>query len=334
MTTTGAGALTETLDASSPLAQLFVGGAQKQTVAVFKLSANNVEDLDLDDIMITDNGGAGNPVGAAWYLYASKRGDGGSTADPVAVAAGGVLPTFMLADNTVIIPANGSVTLTVKADIAPVDGVTVINADALQATLANVIDTHVTGKSSGLQSTGTAVATAAVHFAYASKPTITLNASSPTSPLVPNANSLLAIFNIAADAAEDISFTSTGAANQLIITLAANCTGGGADTNVKALLKDEGGLTLSTAAEADDACRPGSRTFSTWTNDLIIAKGTTKKVYLYGDTSAATAVGNSVQAYILDTAANVTWSINLDGGNYATGDITVRGNLYANALAR
>jgi hypothetical protein len=334
MTDTGAGTLTETLGAASPLAQILVSGAQKQSVAVFKLAANNVENLDLDDIMITDAGTFTNPVADAWYLYSSKRDDGGSTADPVAIAAGGALPTFILADNTVVIPANGSVTLTVKADIAPVDGVTVLNGDQLQATLAAGTDTHVTGKASGAQTTGSAVATAATHVAYATKPTITLNASSPTSPLVPNANSLLAIFNVAADAAEDVSFTSTGAANQLIITLAANCTGGGADTNVKALLKDEGGLTLSTATEADDACRPGSRTFSTWTNDLIIAKGTTKKVYLYGDTSAATAVGNSVQAYILDTAANVTWSINLDGGNYATGDITVRGNLYANALAR
>jgi len=339
MTVTGAGTLTETLGAASPLAQILVSGAQKQAVAVFKLAANNVENLDLDDIMITDAGTFTNPVADAWYLYSSKRDDGGSTADPVAIAAGGALPTFILADNTVVIPANGSVTLTVKADIAPVDGVTVLNGDQVQATLNAAIDTHVTGKASGAQTTGNTPApgfplNATTHVAYASKPTITLNASSPTSPLVPNANSLLAIFNIAADAAEDISFTSTGAANQLIITLAANCTGGGADTNVKALLKDEGGLTLSTAAEADDACRPGSRTFSTWTNDLIIAKGTTKKVYLYGDTSAATAVGNSVQAYILDTAANVTWSINLDGGNYATGDITVRGNLYANALAR
>jgi len=332
MTISGAGTLTETLDAASPLPQILVSGAQKQAVAIFKLSANNVENLDLDDIMITDAGASGSPVAAAWYLYSSKRDDGGSTADPVAVAAGGYTPTFILADNTVIIPANGSVTLTVKADVSPVDGVTVVNTDPLQATLANAADTHVTGKSSGIQTTGSAVATAATHLAFASKPTITLNASSPTSPLVPNANSLIAIFNIAADAAEDVSFTSTGAANKLVVTMAAKCTGG--DTTNKLVLKDEGGLTLSTATEAFDACTAGDKTFSTWTNDLIIAKGTTKKVYLYGDTTAAIAVGNSLQAYIKDTAANVTWSINLDGGNYATGDITVRGNLYANALAR
>lgn|GEM_PF-1341867 len=481
MTDVGAGVLTETLDASSPSAQILVSGTQKQTVAVFKLAANNVENLDLDQAIVTDIGGAGlngaitaislsssaitgivsaagtvtvtapghtipvgltlngtiagaaygtcngtfaltttgantltyvapagcvtsatagtltteavitsaghglatgdsvklggtdstpaidggpdtitvlganeftvpvaapitvvgtagtwvklnrgigvGPVASAWYLYASARSDSGSTSDPIAVAAGGAVANFQLADNTVTIPANGSVTLTVKADVAPVDGVTVINTENLQAEILGVGDVLVTGKSSGLQTTGNPVTSAAVHTAMASRPYFSLNASSPSGTLVPSLVTLLGIFNVQADTADDISWDGTALPNVGTDTLgmelsdASGCIG-------NLVLKDEGGNTLDTIAGAN-----GLNTFVFGTADFVVSKGTTKKLYVYGDASLCTISGNTLQVYF-DSADAQNWSINYDAGGYNLGSIIFRGNLYANALVK
>ena len=153
--------------------------------------------------------------------------------------------------------------------------------------------------------------------------------TSPSGALVPGVNTLLAIFRVYADPADDITFT-TAAGDQLIITMNAACTTPGVANMV---LKDQVGTLLSTAVEAADACTAGNKTFSTWTTSLVITKNTTKKLYLYGDTTGASTVGDSLQAFINDTDANVTWGIN-NVGAYATGSITARGKIYANALSR
>ncbi|MFA5187866.1 MAG: hypothetical protein WC460_00715 [Patescibacteria group bacterium] len=339
MLVSASGTLTASLDASTPLANIVVSGAQKVTVAAFKLTADNIEAIELDDLLVNDVAAiATNPVASNWYLYANSRADGGSIADPVAVAAGGFAPQFILADNTIVVPSNSSVVLTLKADIAPVDGATVINGDDLIPEITAAASINATGVSSGVPATifnglGWFPKTAATDLAFASKPTISLNASSPSGALVPSANTLVAIFNIAADSADDISFDDAGSAGtKLVVTMAEACTGAGGATNM--ILKDEGGTVLSTATEAADACTVGNKTFEVWTNPLVIAKGTTKKVYVYGVTTSATTAGDNLQASITDAAAgNVTWGIN-GAGAFATAAITARGSIYANALSR
>ncbi|MFA5775902.1 MAG: hypothetical protein WC864_11075, partial [Ilumatobacteraceae bacterium] len=81
MTISGAGALTVSVDSSSPKASLLLGGASKVTVGVFRLAANNVENLDLDSFLITDDG-LDTTVGT-YYLYSNVRSDGGSVSDPI-----------------------------------------------------------------------------------------------------------------------------------------------------------------------------------------------------------------------------------------------------------
>ncbi len=325
MTISGAGVLTATIDASSPVTQILVSGSDKQTVAVIKLAANNIENQDLDQVIVTD-GGTG-VVARNWYLYASKRDDGGSIADPVAIAAGAATANFQLADNTVIVPANGSVALTVKADVAPVDGVTVVNTDTLQVTTALAGDIQATGKSSGAIIPALAVVAGATHDAYASRPYFSLNAASPSGALVPSLVTLLAVFNVQADATDDITWDGTAAPIVGTDTMDIELSDGSACIG-NLTLKDEGGTTLDVIGGAD-----GVNTFVFATNDLVVSKGTTKKLYVYGDATGCTTSGDTLQVYFDETDTQ-NWSINYDGGGYDAGAIIFRGNLYGNALVK
>ncbi|MDD5341312.1 MAG: hypothetical protein PHC97_02635 [Patescibacteria group bacterium] len=279
------------------------------------------------------------PVATSWYLYSSSRADGGAITDPVAVASGGSVATFVLADNTVTIPANGSVTLTVKIDVAPVDAVTVGNADPIQARVFAAGDIHVTGKSSGQQTANAQAAIPATHFAYESRPYFSLNASSPSGALVPGANTLLAIFNVKADNNDDVTFDGPTlpvvGANTLKITISSHCTAG---PSAGLVLKDEDGNILDNATlAATDICTPAAAAFLFAQKDFVIPKGQTKKLYIYGNTAAMTNLGDSVQLLLNDAAAstpNLNWSINYNGGNYVEDDVIFRGGIYANALVK
>ncbi|MCX6745917.1 MAG: hypothetical protein NTX00_02750 [Candidatus Parcubacteria bacterium] len=336
MTVTGAGVLALSLDASSPVKQILISGQQKITVATLKLQANNVEDQDLDQVKITDNGAG--VVSSNWYLYSNSRSDGGSTADPIAIAPGGVTANFQLSDNTVTIPANGSIVLTVKTDVAPVDGVTVTNNMLLQVTTALVTDVQSTGKSSGAIINPISTVAGAIHVAMASRPYFSLNASSPSGSLVPSMNSLLAIFNVAADAADEVDFLNvatnlSGVQNLIKVNVSSNCTGAGA---AGVTLKDESGNQLDTQAVL--ICGVGAVTQVAFapgnTNNLAIAAGTTKKLYIYGNTTGATGSGDNIQLYLSDSAdANMDFAIG-GSGNFAEAQTIFRGSIYANALSR
>ena len=269
------------------------------------------------------------PVASAWYLYSSSRSDSGSTADPVAWASGGAVANFQLADNTVTIPANGSVVLTIKADIAPVDGATVANSEILQAEILGVGDILVTGKASGQPIPGTGGIATAAHVAYSSRPYFSLNASSPSGVLVPSANGLLAVFNVAADAADDITFDGPvlpdaiggPAGNTLTVSFASS----GGLGNV--WLKDDAGLLNSAVASGATVA------FTFDTRDFVVSKDKTKKLYVYGDTSAMTSP-STIQVYLDDGAiGNVDWSINYDNGNWQEADVIFRNGIYANGLS-
>ncbi len=334
MTVQASGILTTTISSSSPDKQILVSGDQMQSVAVYKFAADDVEDIEIDDVTVTDVG-AGN-VATTLYLYSSSRADGGSTADPVATASMGNTGTagearFDIADNTVVIPSDGNVTLTVKVDVAPVDGTTVTNGSTLQADIAATADVTATGRSSGATINASAtITTAATHVAYASKPTVSLNASSPSGSLVPSVNSLLAIFNITADSADDISFEN-GDANSLTVEVSASCSTGTADELFT--LKDASGNALATPALVD-ICSSPSVQFLFEDKDLTVSKGQTSKVYVYADTSEMTTNGDSVQLWLDDsTVTNIDWGVG-GVGSYNVADVIFRGDIFANALVK
>ncbi|MBN1326225.1 hypothetical protein JW977_04600 [Candidatus Falkowbacteria bacterium] len=313
------------LDATSPAAQILVSNNQKVTVGAWKIQADGVESIDLDQVIINDLPALG--VAAAYYLYSNVRSDGGSTANPVAVAPSGALATFVLADNTVVLPPSGSAILTLKIDVALVDGVTVVSGMPFVPDVSAGTDIQGTGKSSGayidLVTSGLAVPiTAAAHTVYGTRPYFSLNAASPSGTLVPGLNSLIAIYNVKADDADDVTFTN-GSGNSLNIDVAYTGAGPG-----NCVLKDEGGIALDTG----DAAGDNLASFDFDLANFIISKGQTKKLYMYCNT-AAMITNDTIQAYLDDTAGGrIGWDVNYDGGNYAEDAVIFRGGIYAGAL--
>ena len=314
--------VTPILDTSSPLKQILISNAQKVNVMAFKLQVNSAEAVDLKEVKITNT--SGTPVVGTWYLYASSRADGGSIADPVAVAAGGTIADFMMPANVVTIPSSGSVIMVVKIDVALVDGFTVTNGTQFYPWVAANTDIKATGKSSGatINITSAPIKANGPDYVYGTRPYFSVNAASPSGTLVPGMNSLIAIFNVKADDGDDVTFTNA-AGNFLKIDIASN--------NLAALgnftLKEETGDAL------DPASGVGSGVFTCHfaTKDFVISKGQTKKLYLYGNSSGL-ATNDSVQAWLNDSSTNIGWSVNYDGGNYDRTDIIFRGGIYAGAL--
>ncbi|MDD5341594.1 MAG: hypothetical protein PHC97_04135 [Patescibacteria group bacterium] len=318
------------LDINTPPRQILIGGSSHVSVMTIKLQASSAEDLYLNEVRVTDTA-AITPVASAWYLYASSRSDCGSIADPVAVAPGGVVADFRISDTSVTIPHGGSVTLVVKIDVINVDGSMIQNGLPFYPWVAASGDVMATGKYSGQHVniiTAPLKAEGPDHV-YGSRPYFSVDASSPGGALIPSSNAQLAIFDVSADAANDITF-SHSAGNKLVVGVNRSCVGSVGTV----FLKDGDGNILDSQAGVD-LCAVSSLTFTFSSRDLIIAKGTTKKLYVYGNTSGFINHGDLIQLWLDPSlTTNVTWSINSDGGNYGEADIIFRGGIYANSLSK
>ncbi|MCX6745589.1 MAG: hypothetical protein NTX00_01060 [Candidatus Parcubacteria bacterium] len=324
------------LEALTPPEGILIAGKVKQGVASFKSTAGQAEDMFLDKVIISDTGTG--TVAINWYLYADKRNDGIAISQPVASAI--MDPTtkkaqLILSGNSVLILASQSVTLTVAVDALPVDGTTVQNGDTLKAVIAAPADIEATGKASGQKTTGSAVIDSKIYNLVASYPYISLDPNSPKTHLVPGTKTLLAVYQVTADSADEVDFFSaanntSGIANKLKVNIGHSCTAG---VGLGMVLQDENGNILDT--QAVDVCAANSVTFTFGNpNNLAISAGATKKLYVYADTTGATSAGDSIQVYLSDdNAANLDYAI--DGsGNYQFAQFVFRSNIYANVLAR
>ena len=320
----------------TPPEGILIAGRQKQNVASFKVTAGAGEDMGLNSITVTDTGTG--KIATNWYLYSSQRNDGISVSEPVSAAIMDPVTKkakFILPTNTVMVLASQSVTLTVVVDAVLVDGAVVKNGDALQAIIANGTDIMATGKASGAQINGSAVTNSITYYVLASWPYFSLDTASPKGILVPGNRTLLAIFAVTADTANQVDFlnagtNSSGLANKLTVNIAHSCTAG---VGSGLILEDESGSILDN--KAVDVCNNSSVTFTFGNpNNFTIAPGATKKLYIYADTRGANNNGNSIQLYLDGSnAANVDFAIN-GSGNYQFAQFVFRSNIYANPLAR
>lgn len=315
---------------------ILIGSRTRQGVASFKVSAGAAEDMEIDSVTVTDNGSG--KVGVIWYLYAEYRNDNKSVNEPVSQAIldpGAKKAKFILATDTIIVPASKSVSLTVAVDVVAVDGATVQNGDTLQAIIAAGTDIVATGKASGQQVNGSAVTDSKIYYVLKSYPYFSLDTSEPGNILMPQTKALLAVFKITADPADEIDFLSaanntTGIANKLKVNISHSCTAGIGNGMI---LQDESGNILD--SQAVDVCAANSATFTFGNpSSLQISAGATKKLYIYADTRGATGAGSSLQVYLSDdNAANLDFAIN-GSGNYQYAQYIFRSNIYGKVLSR
>ncbi len=320
MTVVAGGTLTLTVDSSSPEASLLIAGTLQQTLAVFRLAADNVEDLDLDNITLTVTGG--NDVGTYYFYHGDTL---------IQTAETGTSPRVDFADGTVTILANGNVKITVKGDLKAATEIT--NGDTVRVAIAASGDVDTTGLASGSAVDSTVTnQDAKTHKVFESRPFFAVNSLSPAGNFVPAANSVVAIFDITADAAEDITFENADG-NTLTVNISATIqtSDGAADTFT--LIDKSTGVTLDTASAAIESAT--SVTFDFTNNSLTVPAGQKRSVEIQVDTAemtSSTSSKDSIQLWLDDASAtNVDWGI--DGtGSFNEADIIFRGDIFGGVL--
>ena len=315
MTVSAGGTLTVTKDASSPSSDIVLGG-ETVILGVFRLAADNVEDLDLDNI--TFNVTNGDKVDSFYFYHGDEL---------LATRAGTTAPRIDLADGTVVIPANGHEEITVKAKMATVDGSVVTNNTEVGVSINGLNTVQTTGLSSGSDiNSGYPNVSGDSMWLFESRPYFSLNASSPSGTLITGTTTELARFDIRAADPEDITFEN-GDGNSLTVNVSCSRKDSDGD-NETITLVDQDGNTLDTLTQ--DIC--STMVFDFSNNSLTIPAGQTKWVKIIGDTTELGDAGDTIQLYLDDdTATNVDWGI--DGsGSYNKADIIFRGDIYAGAL--
>jgi len=326
MTVKTGGALTVTNDASTPTSDIVLG-EETVTLAVFRLAADSVEDLDLDSIYIHVTGGT--YVNTFYFYHGDTLIQYGV---PVETGVGTNTVTYVaINDGTVTIPANGHEEITVKATLNPVaHGTTLANDGSIQVSFdGSTYIVDFTGLSSGSEVPSTDAPVANTMYAFESRPYFAVNSASPSGDLIPTSTTLLAIFDITADAAEDITFDNADS-NTLTVSVSCSLTASDGDTEV-ITLKDQDGNDLT--ALNQHICDSTMVFDFSSTADLTVPAGQAEKIYIYGDTTELSYDGDIIQLWLDDgTSSYVDWGIDGDANSWQHADIIFRGDILAGAL--
>ena len=335
--TSGSGGLTIAAE-DGQLTEIVLGKARGATLAQFRLSASNVEDLKLTQLIM--NVTKGNYV-STLYVYDGDKLLGqqaGIQADTQLTMAN------LDAINPMIIPANGSKIITVKADLNAVDGSTILNNQNIKVGLdyTNAVTTV------GMGSGGSVVSAAQAAYGqnktiFKTRPYFAKSASSPTSLNV-GADTEIARFDITAGPEDDIVFSSTQS-DSITFNVAAYSTSTATASITKNWSFKMDGTTYADDVEAAASnntakafnstviFRPG---YSQTNTKLVIPKGTTKMLQIFADTSDLYTVGDYIKIVLKETAGNINWSINstTPTAAYSKGDIIFRNDIPANQLTK
>ncbi|MBU2214255.1 hypothetical protein KJ996_06515, partial [Patescibacteria group bacterium] len=329
-TVAGAGILTMALDASTPSANLAVAGAQGVIYAKAKLTSTK-EAFKVSKLQVVNSANDSNFT--AVTLEYKDAADAIKTVDGTLVA--GVADFTFAAGSEIYVKKDASAIVTIKGNMNTITG-GAVNAAASTLTAKRAVNFEAYGVSSGEKlTTAAGVDAAGSSMAlYESVPTVAFAADTPSGTLIPSANTLVAKINVSANVGKDITLSATGVANnQLVLSISA--TGAGlalADETIT--VKDKNGNVLCTFATLNLGT-DATYTCDFATRDLVVAAGTTETVSVYLDTTELATAGNSVQIWLDDNAAaNLTWSISGNLANYATGDITLRGDKFGGSLVK
>jgi hypothetical protein len=306
------------------------------TVGIWKLAANNVEDLDLDSFKITD-GGAGDTVDT-YYFYASERSDGGSIDDPIAYAPGSTTVNVLIPDGRVTIPADDDILITVKAKTNNIDGTAICNNDEIKLSVSASGDVDTTGLASGqeVNSTDTSVAAASTSI-YESYPIVAVNSASPSGTLVPGSEMLLAIIDFTAAGDKDVTFNGNAAPDGGAaayeddeIYIQTKSRDGGSAASTTYVVKDGDGNQV--ASTSNSAALNTAITFDV--KDFVIPAGQTKQLYFYIDSSNYTTTGDNLQLWLNDGGTAWDWSIDYGDEDLSEIDMILKGDIYAGSFLK
>jgi len=324
MTVATGGDVTVTVDSSSPSAKLVLDGGQggKETLGIFRLAANNVENLNLDSFKITDDGTGDDGVSTYYFQATSK---GGVALGSEKSVTGGATAEAFWGSGEVTVPANDYILIVVKGVTNPVDGTAVVNGDDIRVTVAASGDVDTTGLASGTAvDTDDTSVDAAIHELYESYPTFAFDNTGISTTLTGTTNHLAAKLKVTVIGNEDVTFHT---ADSPVFSVQVVVSGSDDDAGTENVtLKDSDGNTLDSST-ITSATGTTQVDYNFSTTDETIAAGATTTWYVYVDTSDLETDGATLQVWLDDTAADVTFGINGTGA-YAEGDIILRGDLF------
>ena len=334
MTVIDKGNLTVTRDSSTPISGIVIG-AKTAILGVFRLSANNVEDLDLDKITLTILNG--NYIDTLYFYEGDTL---------LGSIPGNNEPTKYFEDLTLIIPANGNRKITVKAKLFDVDGAVVKNDTPIKVSLDTINAVETTGFASGESiKSGSQIVYGNKMYIYESRPYVTVNADTPTTTaLIPSTSTLVAIFDVTADEGKKISFINASgldANNSLTVQVAAQINDTVQDQLVFTLKDIDGNTLDSNVLAADSNSTKVMNTsvtflFDSYAAGFNVTAGQTKQLKVYLDTTDfdldTANESNAIRLWLDDSANDIDWGIN-GSGSFNLGNLIFRGDMYAKSLS-
>ena len=309
MTADAGGALTVSVDSSSPKASVILDAGQggNKTLGVFRLAASNEENLELDSFMITDDGS--DSVAETYYFQAYNKNGTTLIGSQITVVGAGTA-TANFADGQVAIPANDYILMKIMGKTADVDTSAANNEDTVQVTVAAAnTDVVTTGLASGSIINGAAANyDAAIHYVFQSYPKFEWITPSTLAngTLTGNANQLLGKLKITAVGDEDVVFLSGSTSEiKLQYTVVGDDTAG-----VETITYKEDGSTTLDTTTITSASGTSEVTVNFSTTAMTIAAGNSKTIWIYGDTSDLEDDNDSIQIWLDNaTASDLSWSI-------------------------
>jgi hypothetical protein len=324
-TITGAGTLTAQSASDTPKSDIIMMGTEEDITKI-RFNATR-EDFIIEKLKVNKVGGADADVTSVILSYTNSDGD---VETKTGSLSGGAVSFSSLDIN---VPKDGNTTVSIKANLNT-SGSGATNSNSVQFDLVQATDFRAVGQSSGqvIADAGSAPAGNAMTL-FEAKPTVTKATDSPEGKFTASGNTLVAKVDITASG-KDITFENAVASNQIVFDFVQS--GATASVNSTTVeLRDSDGTVLCSDA-AIDLDAGDSFTCDFATNALTVTAGTTETLSLYVDTTTAglTSENDSIQVVLNDNANNnFIWSIDNNGADYATGAITLKGDIYFGNLS-
>jgi hypothetical protein len=289
--TTSGSVLTIDTASTTPRADILVAGSSYNHVSDYRFTTVG-EAVEVTKLQVTLQGST-TAYSTIYLEYEDSS--GGTITDRGTVVGGSVQFSGIDLD----IPADESKTLQIYADVNAI-GSGATSGDSVKAVIAKT-NFQAVGQSTGTTySTLTFSATAAPNTmrVYASKPTISLDSTSPSGPRTVSASDTAFIFDVTADAAADLDLDS------LRVTLTSDADFETTATVAGTLSDADTGVALMPSVNI--AFRNSSQASFYWTDDVTVFAGTTRRFELTLDTATLLEVEDE------GTETNpLTFSINL-----------------------
>ncbi len=301
------GALTASAGTNNPVAGVLLDATSSnnasQTIAEVKVTANNVEDIEVRTVTFNNNvtGTNKNRAALTFELY-----DGGANPIATVTNTGAATLTFDLTANPVVVPAGSYKNFTVKVKTNDVSG-TVVNGDPIDISDAT---TKITVSGVGVLSQGATSASVDIDNAdvvYEAYPTISVANAGTSQTIQTSAKMLLAEVTVTNQGDKDI--TPATLAFDIYSSTAYNATTATADSAWIVEDAATGTKMCGNAANSGLIAGVTNASCTVAASSFVVPAGGSKTFKVYANSTTNTTVGNSMYARFKDADATITYKI-------------------------